>query len=343
MSAASQMPSARSRVSPANSDSSLEPPVFLTPVDVDPRSWFSNERTCIEWLHSAGILGAFAAGLVTTNEQPARIAGIGLMIPAVFVVIHAARMQAKRSKQLDARAIDSHFDRVGPTLLTFLLSLSLLANLTLSIDRTFFSGRAYEPNSPGAGRISPLQYFYTTAAVLALGIATAVTLPAHLGGAEGASLTSSTLGQPFLELEPRAVNHGPLRPKLLYANERACIPLVARWLRAALWLPLIATLMVSDWLPHQVRSSTGRTCALWSRPPPLRSLQPPLRWAPSTRSQRCSLALASRRWLSASLGTRTTSTFGARGRSSAGATSAWMTRWARRCSRPRCWSPFWEG
>ena len=228
------MPSARSQVSPANSDSSLEPPVFLTPVDVDPRSWFSNERTCIEWLHSAGILGAFAAGLVTTNEQPARIAGIGLMIPAVFVVIHAARMQAKRSKQLDARAIDSHFDRVGPTLLTFLLSLSLLANLTLSIDRTFFSGRAYEPNSPGAGRISPLQYFYTTAAVLALGIATAVTLPAHLGGAEGASLTSSTLGQPFLELEPRAVNHGPLRPKLLYANERACIPLAARSLRAAI-------------------------------------------------------------------------------------------------------------
>lgn len=223
----SRMPSARYQVSstsPVNSESSLEPPVFLTPVDVDPRSWFSNERTCIEWLHSAGILGAFAAGLVTTNEQPARIAGIGLMIPAVFVVIHAARMQAKRSKQLDARAIDSHFDRVGPTLLTFLLSLSLLANLTLSIDRTFFSGRAYEPNSPGAGRISPLQYFYTTAGVLALGIATAVTLPAHLGGAEGASLTSSTLGQPFLELEPRAVNHGPVRPKLLYANERACIP-----------------------------------------------------------------------------------------------------------------------
>lgn len=223
--ASSRMPRYQvSSTSPVNSESSLEPPVFLTPVDVDPRSWFSNERTCIEWLHSAGILGAFAAGLVTTNEQPARIAGIGLMIPAVFVVIHAARMQAKRSKQLDARAIDSHFDRVGPTLLTFLLSLSLLANLTLSIDRTFFSGRAYEPNSPGAGRISPLQYFYTTAGVLALGIATAVTLPAHLGGAEGASLTSSTLGQPFLELEPRAVNHGPVRPKLLYANERACIP-----------------------------------------------------------------------------------------------------------------------
>ena len=247
-----------------------------------------------------------------------------------------------KSKQLDARAIDSHFDRVGPTLLTFLLSLSLLANLTLSIDRTFFSGRAYEPNSPGAGRISPLQYFYTTAGVLALGIATAVTLPAHLGGAEGASLTSSTLGQPFLELEPRAVNHGPVRPKLLYANERACIP----WSHAcsrSLLSALIAPLMVRDWLPHQVHSSTGRTCALWSRPRPLRSLRPPLRWAPSTQSQQCSLALASLRWLSVSSGMHTTSTFGARVQSSAGAISAWMIRWGRRCSRPRYWSPSWEG
>ena len=94
---------------------SSKEPVVLAPVDVDPRSYFSNERTCIEWLHSAGILGAFAAGLVNQGQPTPRIAGIFLLIPAVVVLIHAARMQQKRTRQLDARSVDSHFDRIGPS------------------------------------------------------------------------------------------------------------------------------------------------------------------------------------------------------------------------------------
>ena len=75
--------------------------VILTPVDVDPRSWFSNERTCIEWLHSAGILGAFASGLIASGDSAMRFAGMSLLIPALTVVVHAKRQHSERSKQLE--------------------------------------------------------------------------------------------------------------------------------------------------------------------------------------------------------------------------------------------------
>ena len=205
---------------------SSKEPVVLAPVDVDPRSYFSNERTCIEWLHSAGILGAFAAGLVNTGQLTPRIAGIFLLIPAVVVLIHAARMQQKRTRQLDERAVDSHFDRIGPSMLTFLLSLSLLYNLIMSISRYMFTELIYKPSnefSTPATSTGTSPAFWICSALLAVGAAAGITLPAHMGASRGQVAVTTALGQPFLESEARAVNFGPLRPKLLYANERTFI------------------------------------------------------------------------------------------------------------------------
>ena len=210
------------------SEAASDGTTILAPVDVDPRSWFSNERTCIEWLHSAGILGAFAAGLVTSNQWQARMAGISLTFPAVFVAVHAASMQRKRSKQLDARAVDAHFDQIGPTVLTFVLTLSLVFTLLVAVAHFYFAERLYRGDGfDDAVQVGVPAIFWLGGVGLAFGLAMAVTMPPHLGGTSATAAAGAPngngLAQPFLDLEPRAVNHGPMRPKLLYANERTFI------------------------------------------------------------------------------------------------------------------------
>ena len=196
-------------------------PVILAPVDVDPRSWFSNERTCIEWLHSAGILSAFAAGLVASNDTTTRTAGIGMLIPAIAIVLHAARMQHIRARQLDTRTVDAHFDRVGPTLLTFLLSILLLYNVGGAISRHMYGERSYFQsigleNVP-ATSLPP--WYGLASSAIAVGGAVLVTLPARMACAP----KEIGLARPFLDKEQRTASTGPLRPKLLYANERTFI------------------------------------------------------------------------------------------------------------------------
>lgn len=198
--------------------------VILTPVDVDPRSWFSNERTCIEWLHSAGILGAFASGLIASGDSAMRFAGMSLLIPALTVVVHAKRQHSERSKQLDDRAVSSHFDLVGPTLLTFFISLTLLANLAIAIAHQLYSERQYNatPNE------MPTLY-WPCAVVLTICGSAMVTLPPRVRTlGTGNALGLAPLAQPLVENEAgaephRTVGRGVMRPKLLYANERTFI------------------------------------------------------------------------------------------------------------------------
>lgn len=194
--------------------------VVLAPVDVDPRSWFSNERTCIEWLHSAGILAAFASGLIASGESPMRLAGIGLMVPALLVVLHAARMHHVRATQLDNRAVSEHFDRVGPPMLTLVLSFTLLANLLRAVARHMFAERTYIGDAAVGG--VPSIFWSAGGALVVLG-ALVVTLPGLMARSREAEVARASLAQPFLDGERRAASRGPLRPKLLYANERTFV------------------------------------------------------------------------------------------------------------------------
>lgn len=150
-----------------------------------------------------------------------------LLIPALLIVIHAARMHQARAKQLDARAVSQHFDKVGPTLLTFVLSLSLLVNLLLAVAHHVWEERTfYQPDDDGAatataGGIPNL--FWACASVAAFGGAAAVTLPALSLPVPTGISAGSSLGQGLLQGEAKAASVGPLRPKLLYANERTFI------------------------------------------------------------------------------------------------------------------------
>jgi uncharacterized membrane protein YidH (DUF202 family) len=206
-----------------SSDARMER-VVLSPVDVDPRSWFSNERTCIEWLHSAAILGASATALVSTGEPAARLAGVMLVVPALAVALHAARMHRVRAAQLDARTVSAHFDRVGPTLYAFPLAVAVMFNLLAAVAKWAWADVHYRPGAMAP--IRPPAEYWTGGAALILALAVALLCPssAWFFALAGAPDTAGGLAQPFLDGAARAsASVGPLRPKLLYANERTFI------------------------------------------------------------------------------------------------------------------------
>lgn len=150
-----------------------------------------------------------------------RLAGIGLLVPALLVVVHAASMQRARARKLDERAVTDHFDRVGPTMLTFLLSLSVLFNLVATTAHQLWAGRAYLGNGKPSHSV-PISY-WVGGCFAALAGAALVTIPSTCLNARESNGRSSGLSQPFLEGQPKSVSSGPLRPKLLYANERTFI------------------------------------------------------------------------------------------------------------------------
>ncbi len=81
---------------------------FLMPIKLDPRAFFSNERTCLAWLHLSGTLGAFASGLAAVNVPGTRLAAILLFMPAILLVVQARPLPPRRFRGQRRASSASH-------------------------------------------------------------------------------------------------------------------------------------------------------------------------------------------------------------------------------------------
>jgi uncharacterized membrane protein YidH (DUF202 family) len=114
----------RSHIFPANVAEAK--PMRTSIVRADPRAFFANERTLIDWLHFATILALVAlAGTESRLESVTKVSAMLLLVPPPLV-LYAAYVFVYRQHYLYVRGLVRYSDTFMPTVVTVFVCAALL-------------------------------------------------------------------------------------------------------------------------------------------------------------------------------------------------------------------------
>ncbi|KAI8091370.1 VTC domain-containing protein [Gilbertella persicaria] len=100
-------------------------------VKVEPKVFFSNERTFISWLQFCALLLTVALNLLNFGDQVSRIAGALFIGISAAVAIYALFQFEKRAWMINRRIVGRYDDLWGPAVLCVLLVGALVVNFYL--------------------------------------------------------------------------------------------------------------------------------------------------------------------------------------------------------------------
>ncbi|KAG2235483.1 VTC domain-containing protein [Thamnidium elegans] len=102
---------------------------------VEPKLFFSNERTFISWLQFSALLLSVSLGLLNFGDSISKGSGGFFILLAVFLAAYAQLRFQYRAWQIRFRG-DSRFDDIyGPAVLCIVLVIALFVNLALRVNQ----------------------------------------------------------------------------------------------------------------------------------------------------------------------------------------------------------------
>ena len=107
-------------------------------VRVDPKAFFSNERTFIQWMHISVTLGSISLTLATLADSvDVRMAGSLLIAPALCFLLYGLFNFYRRRGALERGSSDAMEDRLGPAVLTLFMIAVVSTNMALKLRRAW--------------------------------------------------------------------------------------------------------------------------------------------------------------------------------------------------------------
>eukprot|EP00915_Cephaloidophora_sp_WS-2016_P002869 GHVH01003902.1.p1 GENE.GHVH01003902.1~~GHVH01003902.1.p1 ORF type:complete len:1282 (+),score=173.57 GHVH01003902.1:208-4053(+) len=111
-------------------------------VRVEPKAYFANERTLLQWMNICVLLSTISVTLLSLDSPTASVAGVCLAPIAIFFLIYSYSVYTKRNKALTNREPIKYSDELGPFLLVcslvVALSIILVANVRNRNDMNQF-------------------------------------------------------------------------------------------------------------------------------------------------------------------------------------------------------------
>ena len=105
---------------------------------VDPKAYFSAERTFIQWMHIALTVGSIALSLSTlADSDDVRTAGALLIAPSLCFLVYGLVSYYRRRAALDRAALDALDDRLGPAALMLVMVAVVGANVLFALRRAW--------------------------------------------------------------------------------------------------------------------------------------------------------------------------------------------------------------
>eukprot|EP00698_Gefionella_okellyi_P007729 TRINITY_DN1886_c0_g1_i1.p1 TRINITY_DN1886_c0_g1~~TRINITY_DN1886_c0_g1_i1.p1 ORF type:complete len:973 (+),score=217.01 TRINITY_DN1886_c0_g1_i1:67-2985(+) len=101
------------------------------PMKIEPKTYFANERTFMNWLNMVVILVSLGAGLLAMSSTEGRISGITLACVGGIIAMYALTQFHWRAHKIRIRDAAGYDDRFGPTVLVLLLVAAILVNILL--------------------------------------------------------------------------------------------------------------------------------------------------------------------------------------------------------------------
>jgi len=128
-----------------------KPPVQLAPRGraVEPKTYFANERTFIQWLTAAALLLTFSSSALAAQGKALSL-GLPIFIVACGLVCYALMIYHRRLRQFQMGGQVNYSDRWGPSVLAILLCITMAGVVFVT-----FSDAAPESN---VGILPPVAY-----------------------------------------------------------------------------------------------------------------------------------------------------------------------------------------
>jgi uncharacterized membrane protein YidH (DUF202 family) len=112
------------------------PKKIATPVRVEGKVWFANERTWISWLNLSILIGTLALALFNASDenQVARMFAYTYAIISIGVLVYGYLLYQHRITMIRRRD-PGHFDKIlGPVLISVFLFFAVLANFIIRVQ-----------------------------------------------------------------------------------------------------------------------------------------------------------------------------------------------------------------
>ena len=109
--------------------------LFVGAQKVDPKVFFSIERTFLAWMHTSLIVAAIALGVNNFADQSITMQMYGLLLNlvAIVFVIYAIVQYAKRNHMILIRSPGPYEDRVGPMVLGSIIVASVFTHWVIKV------------------------------------------------------------------------------------------------------------------------------------------------------------------------------------------------------------------
>jgi len=102
---------------------------------IEPKTFFANERTFIQWMSFIIIIQGIGFGLMSLGKKPnspLHTGGLVFVVLALIFMLYAIFLFETRRRRLAAREKGPYDDRVGPVLLVSLLMIGLIISIVLT-------------------------------------------------------------------------------------------------------------------------------------------------------------------------------------------------------------------
>ena len=107
------------------------------PVKIDPKVFFANERTFLAWLHVSVLLAGASVAIVAFTDShsssPGLLYGVILLPVSIAFIVYAMIQYTRRASMIRRKSPGPYFDVAGPTVLTVILMLSIVAQFSIKL------------------------------------------------------------------------------------------------------------------------------------------------------------------------------------------------------------------
>ncbi|SCM25430.1 vacuolar transporter chaperone, putative [Plasmodium chabaudi adami] len=116
-------------------------------VRVEPKTFFANERTLLQWLNTSVLLSTISITLLNFSNFYGFISGIIMAPVAIFFIIYSFYIYLKRANALINKEPIDYTDKVGPGVLVITLTFALSTVVVLNVY-SHFIGVPYKGEAP---------------------------------------------------------------------------------------------------------------------------------------------------------------------------------------------------
>jgi len=110
------------------------PAKIVTPLRVEPKVYFANERTYFSWMSFATLLGSFSIALFNAGDSVGRISGVVYTLVSLSTFLYGMGLYYRRRELINARAAGPYDDMSGPTAICMALLFAVGLNAYLKFS-----------------------------------------------------------------------------------------------------------------------------------------------------------------------------------------------------------------